>query len=74
MYKYNKIGSYFREGEHLLKVVECEDKGASCRGCWYNSYKRNTKIRNYPYSCCIHKHACTAAIRKDGKQVLFKEI
>ncbi len=74
--KYNPIGSVFKEGEHILKVTESKDDGRTCTGCWYASWTgtRLKKIRNYPYSCITHGHACTRAIRKDRKQVVFTKI
>ena len=71
--KYNPIGSTFVEGKLTLQVRESKDDGRTCTGCWYNSTTgpRNNKKRNYPYSCYTHGHLCTAAMRKDKKQVVF---
>lgn len=72
-YIYNEIGSTFKEGDIILVVKESEDDGRSCRGCYYSSWKtvNGKKKRNYPYGCCVHRHTCTSAIRKDRKQVIF---
>lgn len=74
--KYNPVGSTFKEGEHTLQVRVSQDNGKTCTGCWYTGYTgaRNNKVRNYPYSCITHRHACTAAIRKDKQQVVFTKI
>jgi hypothetical protein len=74
--KYNPIGTAFKEGEHILQVRESKDDGRTCTGCWYASFTRmkKKKYRNYPYSCYTHGHACTRAIRKDKKQVVFTKI
>ena len=65
---FNPIGSTFKEGDITLKVVETLDY-RTCTGCWYASKTNN--IKNYNNSCYMHNHACTSAVRKDGKQVVF---
>lgn len=72
-YKYNPIGSTFKEGDVTLLVVESKDGGSTCKGCFYSSYIDRTK-RAYNGSCFTHGHACTTHLRKDRKQVIFKKV
>lgn len=69
---YNEVGTTFQEGELTLMVVESEDGGRTCAGCWYNYKFKNKK--NYAGSCYQHRHACTAHTRKDKKQVVFSKV
>lgn len=69
--KFNPLGSEFVEGHVVLKVMECIGGPASCMGCWYDE-RKDKNHRNYTGSCFIHGHSCTAAVRKDNKQVIFK--
>ena len=71
-YKYNPIGSTFKEGDVTLLVVESKDNGSTCRGCFYNT--RSGTKRAYSGSCFTHGHACTTHLRKDRKQVIFKKV
>lgn len=74
--RYNPIGSTFKEGEHILKVVESQDDGRTCTGCWYASVTgpRNNQKRVFPNSCYVHGHVCTPTYRKDRKQVVFTKV
>jgi len=65
-YKYNPIGSIFRENEAIL-IVEEQELGATCTRCYYRS-------RSYRGAGCnIHGHVCTPLFRKDKKHVIFRE-
>lgn len=68
---YNPIGSVFEQDGKRLKVVEVENY-KTCNGCYYSQRKNGKRI--YKKSCYEHLHACTSAVRKDGKQVIFKLI
>lgn len=68
--KFNPIGSKFIEGNVILVVEESRGGLPLCEGCWYGS-ESNGKA-NYGKSCFRHGHACTSAVRKDKKQVIFK--
>lgn len=68
------IDTTFKEGDVTLMVKETKDPSTST-GCWYAGYKdRKKSLRNYTSSCYLHKHACTPAIRKDKKQVVFAKV
>lgn len=71
--KFNPIGTTFKEGDVVLKVVESKDNGKTCTGCWYNSRTgpKNNQKHVYTHSCYVHGHICTPALRKDKKQVVF---
>ena len=68
---YNPLGTTFKEGDVLLQVVETKDY-RTCLGCYYAMHKNGKRI--YKKSCIYHNHACTAGVRKDGKQVVFTPI
>lgn len=61
-----KIGEEFQLGLSQLKcIVQREDKGMDCDGCYFEDYDNCTEINN------DISGLCTSTQRSDGKDVIF---
>ena len=63
-------GTFNYDGVDLVVVANKYNK-AECTGCHFSDWERRKRGKSR-FNCHLHGYACTAHMRKDGKQVIFK--
>lgn len=71
--KFAPVGAKINYKSFDLIVTQTEYNQPTCAGCFFTEASMNNNGLK-AISCYKHGYACTAAGRKDKKQVVFKKI